>query len=78
MEDVELTFTEDSLKAIAKKAIEKKTGARGLRTIIEQCMLEIMFDIPSNDAVKEVIVTPEVINEGKQPVVVLHNQAMVG
>ncbi len=78
MEGVDLTFTEEALTAIAKKAIEKKTGARGLRTIIEQCMLDVMFDIPSNDSVKEVIITPEVITEGKQPVMVLHNQAMAG
>jgi len=78
MEGVELTFTDEALKAIAKKAIAKKTGARGLRTIIEQCMLDVMFEIPSDPSVKEVIVTPEVINEGKQPVRVFHKQAMAG
>ena len=78
MEGVVLTFTDEALVAISRKAIAKKTGARGLRTIIEQCMLEVMFDVPSNDSIKEVIITPEVINEAKPPVLVYHNQAMAG
>ena len=78
MEGVKLTFTDEALAAIAKKAMTKKTGARGLRSIIEQCMLDIMFEMPSNSSIKEVILTPEVITENKQPVMVLHNQAMAG
>ena len=78
MEGVVLSFTDEALVAISRKAIAKKTGARGLRTIIEQCMLEVMFDVPSNDSIKEVIITPEVINEAKPPVLVYHNQAMAG
>lgn len=78
MEGVELTFTDDALLAIADKALARKSGARGLRAIIENCMLEVMFDVPSNPSVKEVIVTPEVVNEGKTPVMVLHNEALAG
>lgn len=74
MEGVNLNFTEDALNAIAKKALSKKTGARGLRAIIEHCMLDIMFEVPSNSAVKEVMITAEVINENKQPVMVLHKE----
>ncbi|RMG40728.1 MAG: ATP-dependent Clp protease ATP-binding subunit ClpX [Candidatus Dadabacteria bacterium] len=74
MEGVNLVFTEDSLAAIAKQALDKKTGARGLRTIIENCMLDVMYDIPSNPQVKEVVITPEVVKEGKAPVVVVHKE----
>jgi len=76
MEDVELTFTDESLQAIAAKALDKKTGARGLRSIIESCMLEVMYEIPSNTSVKEVIVTPETVNEGKAPIKVHHKEAL--
>lgn len=75
MDGVELQFTPEALSAIAKKATEKKTGARGLRTILEQCMLEVMYDIPSNPDIKEVIITPEVIEREQQPVLVLHNSS---
>jgi ATP-dependent Clp protease ATP-binding subunit ClpX len=78
MEGVELTFTDTALEAIAKKALERKTGARGLRSIIEKCMLDIMFDIPSSSGIKEVVITAEVINEGREPVIVMANAAVAG
>lgn len=78
MDGVDLTFTAEALEAIAEKALEKKTGARGLRSIIEKAMLDLMYDIPSNDTIKEIIVTPEVIREGKQPVLVYHKKALAG
>jgi len=79
MEGAELIFTDGALEAVAEKALERKTGARGLRSILENCMLEIMYDIPSSpESIKEVIITPEVITEGKQPVVTYHDQAMAG
>jgi ATP-dependent Clp protease ATP-binding subunit ClpX len=62
MEDVELTFHEDALKAIAKHAIERKTGARGLRSIMEGILLDTMFDLPSLDGVEEVVISEEVVN----------------
>jgi ATP-dependent Clp protease ATP-binding subunit ClpX len=72
---VELSFTDEALKAIARKAMEKKTGARGLRAIIERCMLDVMFDVPSSTGIKEVIITHEVINDGKEPELVMHKAA---
>ena len=62
MEEVELTFHEDALKAIAKHAIERKTGARGLRSIMEGILLDTMYDLPSLDGVEEVVISEEVVN----------------
>ncbi len=76
IDGVDLSFADEALTAIAHQAVEKKTGARGLRGILETAMLEAMYDIPSNPSVKEIIVTEEVITEGKQPVLVLHKQAL--
>ncbi|HEY4200768.1 MAG TPA: ATP-dependent Clp protease ATP-binding subunit ClpX [Devosiaceae bacterium] len=64
MEEVELTFHEDALKAIAKHAIERKTGARGLRSIMESILLDTMYDLPSLEGVEEVVISSEVV-EGK-------------
>ncbi|MBB3930819.1 ATP-dependent Clp protease ATP-binding subunit ClpX [Kaistia hirudinis] len=64
MENVELTFHPDALTSIAKRAIERKTGARGLRSIMEQILLETMFDLPGLDGVQEVVISAEVV-EGK-------------
>ena len=62
MEDVKLTVNDDALKAIAKKAIERKTGARGLRAIMEGILLELMYEIPDSKDVTEVIITDKVVN----------------
>jgi ATP-dependent Clp protease ATP-binding subunit ClpX len=62
MEDVELTFHEDALKSIAKHAIERKTGARGLRSIMEGILLDTMFDLPSLDGVEEVVISEDVVS----------------
>lgn len=67
LDDVELDFNEDALVAIATKAIERKTGARGLRAIIESVMMELMFEIPSREDVKKVVVTKEVVEGEGQP-----------
>ena len=69
MDGVELVFTEDALRAVAKKAIERKTGARSLRGIIEEVMLDVMFDIPRETAPRRVTVTKECITEGVAPTV---------
>jgi ATP-dependent Clp protease ATP-binding subunit ClpX len=76
MEGVDLTFTDEALGAIAKKALEKRTGARGLRSIIESCMLDVMYDIPSNSSIKEVIITPDVVTGAQAPIKVFHNEAV--
>ncbi len=62
MEGVKLKFTEGAMKAIAKKAVTRKTGARGLRAILEEVMLDLMYDVPSQQNVKEVVINEEVIN----------------
>jgi len=61
MEDVELSFHEDALKAIAQKAIERKTGARGLRSIMEAILLDTMYDLPSLEGVEEVVISEDVV-----------------
>ena len=67
MEDIKLTITEGALRAIAKKAIERKTGARGLRAIMEDNLLELMYDVPDNNGVAEIIIDEKVINDKKAP-----------
>ena len=66
-EGVNLKFTDEALKAIAQQAMRRKTGARGLRSVIEGSMMDIMFEIPSKSNVKEVIISDKVINEGGTP-----------
>ncbi|HEL2401566.1 TPA: ATP-dependent Clp protease ATP-binding subunit ClpX [Streptococcus suis] len=66
-DDVELDFDEDALLAIAEKAIERKTGARGLRSIIEETMLDVMFEVPSQDDVKRVRVTKAAVDGKEKP-----------
>src|SRR6202008_997320 len=67
MKNIELTFAEEALGAIARKAIERKTGARGLRSIMEGILLETMFDLPTMQGVEEVVVNPEVVEGRGQP-----------
>ena len=73
MDDVDLIFEKDAIQAIADKAIEQNTGARGLRSIIEEAMRDVMFNIPSEKDVKECIIKKETIVEGKQPVLIYKN-----
>ncbi|EKS6764885.1 ATP-dependent Clp protease ATP-binding subunit ClpX [Clostridioides difficile] len=75
LDDVELEFEEGALRAIAKKAIERNTGARGLRSIVESVMMETMFEVPSRDNIKKVIVTEKSVNEDSvNPIIVLKDQ----
>ncbi|WP_065316731.1 ATP-dependent Clp protease ATP-binding subunit ClpX [Staphylococcus aureus] len=67
LDDVDLEFTEEALSAISEKAIERKTGARGLRSIIEESLIDIMFDLPSNENVTKVVITAQTINEETEP-----------
>ncbi len=71
LDDVELEFEEDALVEVAKMAIERKTGARGLRSILESIMMEIMYEIPSRDDIKKCIVTKETIRNHQLPTLVL-------
>ena len=67
LEDAQLTFTDDALHAIAKRAIDRKTGARGLRSIMEDILLDTMFDLPGMDDVEEVVVNEESVTAGAAP-----------
>ncbi len=75
MEDTKLSFQEDALRAIAKRAIVRKTGARGLRSIIESILLETMFDLPGMEGVEEVVISEEVVNGNTQPLYIYADKA---
>ncbi|MCW5713834.1 MAG: ATP-dependent Clp protease ATP-binding subunit ClpX [Bauldia sp.] len=75
MENVELTIHPDALSTIAKRAIERKTGARGLRSIIEAILLETMFDLPGLDGVQEVVISPDVAEGKARPLYIYAERA---
>ena len=70
MDDVNLEFRDDALDAIADKAIQRKTGARGLRAIVEQVLMDTMFDIPTENDIKDVILNRDVVEKGQKPILV--------
>ena len=70
LDKVELVVTADAVREVARRAIALKTGARGLRTIFENLMLESMYDIPSEDDVEKVIIDKDVVLGGKQPEII--------
>ena len=74
MDGVELVFEEDAIEAIARLAMERSTGARGLRAILEEIMLDVMFDIPSRSDVAQCVITPETILERHPPRLVLKDE----
>ncbi|MGH7557976.1 MAG: ATP-dependent Clp protease ATP-binding subunit ClpX [Gemmatimonadota bacterium] len=71
LEEVTLTFQAEAIRAIAERSAERKTGARGLRAVVEETMLEVMFDIPSRSDIEEVVITRETVLERKPPIFVL-------
>ncbi|MDQ6962412.1 MAG: ATP-dependent Clp protease ATP-binding subunit ClpX [Mariprofundaceae bacterium] len=73
-DQVELEFNDDALKAIAKKAIDRKTGARGLRAIMETIMLDVMYDIPSTPNIRKCVVTQQTVENQQKPKLLLNNQ----
>jgi len=73
-ENINLRFTEGALNAIAKKALARKSGARGLRSVLEEAMLDIMYDLPSREHVQECIISEQVIAHGDYPVVLYDNE----
>ncbi|MBQ8660899.1 MAG: ATP-dependent Clp protease ATP-binding subunit ClpX [Alphaproteobacteria bacterium] len=75
MEGVKLTFTDDALKAIAKKAIERKTGARGLRAIMEDNLLELMYEVPDKKDLSEIVIDEKVIADKKEPKFIYRKEA---
>ena len=72
IDEVELVFEEEAIAAIVDKAIERKTGARGLRSIIEEIMRDIMFEIPSNEKIEKCIITKDTVEKGKQPEIIIN------
>ena len=74
LEDVELNFADEALLAVAKDAIKRKSGARGLRAILESVMLDIMYDIPSTQGIRECVISEEVITKGDSPLLLYENQ----
>jgi ATP-dependent Clp protease ATP-binding subunit ClpX len=76
MENVELNFHADALTAISKRAIERKTGARGLRSIMEAILLETMFDLPGLDGVEEVVISSDVVNGNSRPLYIYGERAV--
>ncbi|MCP3986720.1 MAG: ATP-dependent Clp protease ATP-binding subunit ClpX [bacterium] len=74
-EEVHLRFSDGALRAVARQALARKSGARGLRSILESAMLDLMYDIPSRDDVAECVVNEEVIEQGTEPLLVLKQEA---
>ena len=70
LDDIELEITDDAMRAIAKKAAERKTGARGLRTVVEEALSDTMFDAPSDESITKVVLTSECVTEGKKPEII--------
>ena len=73
-ENVKLKFTDGAIRAVAKKAISRKSGARGLRAVLEETMLDIMFEIPGSENIEEVVISEEVVLNKEQPLLVYQNQ----
>jgi ATP-dependent Clp protease ATP-binding subunit ClpX len=74
MENVKLKFTDGALRAVSRLAVNRKAGARGLRAILENTMLDIMYDIPSRSDVKEVIINEDVVKEGEKPILLFESK----
>ncbi len=74
-EQIKLRFTDEGLTAVARQALERKTGARGLRSILESSMLEIMYELPEHENLQEVIINDEVINDQESPILVFEKEA---
>jgi ATP-dependent Clp protease ATP-binding subunit ClpX len=73
LEGIKLSFTEGALTAIAQKALKRKSGARGLRSVLEAAMLDVMYELPSRDNVEECVISEQVINDGEYPVILVGN-----
>ncbi|MGD2068007.1 MAG: ATP-dependent Clp protease ATP-binding subunit ClpX [Gemmatimonadota bacterium] len=75
LEGIGLTFDKDAIRAVAAKTLERGTGARGLRSVLEDIMRDVMFDLPSRSDVREVVITPEAVEQSVPPLLVLHPEA---
>ena len=74
-DNVRLKFTDTALSAIARKAMQRKTGARGLRTILEEIMLDVMYEIPSQKGIKECLITEDTVTKNEKPLLLYEKQA---
>jgi ATP-dependent Clp protease ATP-binding subunit ClpX len=77
LENVKLKFTEGSLRAVSQEAIKRKSGARGLRSILENVMLDVMYEIPSQSNIKECIISEEVVLNRERPIILYEKEAEV-
>ena len=75
MESVKLKFTDGALRQVAQEALSRKAGARGLRAILEEVMLDVMYDLPSRENVKECIISEEVVQNKAEPMLVYESEA---
>ena len=75
MENVVLKFTDGALRAVAKLSMERKSGARGLRSILENTMLEVMYDIPSETDIKECVISEEVVLKKEKPILIYETKS---
>jgi ATP-dependent Clp protease ATP-binding subunit ClpX len=75
LDNVRLRFTEGALRAVARKAIQRKSGARGLRSILEDAMLDVMYEIPSDKSITECVINEEVIEKGEKPVLIYEKRS---
>ncbi|MEQ8891972.1 MAG: ATP-dependent Clp protease ATP-binding subunit ClpX [Sandaracinaceae bacterium] len=78
MDGVKLKFTHGALQAVAQEALKRNAGARGLRAILEHSMLDIMYDVPSHDGIKEVVVNEDTVHRGEKPLIVYEKEAGTG
>ncbi len=78
MDSVKLKFTKGALQSVAKKALERESGARGLRAILEEAMLDIMYDVPTKNGIKEVVLNEDVITKGDTPLIVYEKDHQAG
>ncbi len=76
MEGVDLEFREEALVAIAKKALERKMGARGLRSILENILLDTMYDLPSQEGINKVVIDENVVNNSVSPILIYEPEHM--
>jgi ATP-dependent Clp protease ATP-binding subunit ClpX len=75
LENVVLKFTDGALRAVAKLSMERKSGARGLRSILENTMLEVMYDIPSETDIKECVISEEVVLKKEKPILIYETKS---
>ena len=78
MDGVKLKFAKGALAAVAKKALERESGARGLRAILEEAMLDVMYDVPTKAGIKEVVINDDVIAKGDTPLIVYEKDHQAG